>query len=311
MRGIVVGICVLLIVAAQGKACSICYSGDPAQMAQGGEGCECFGFQKNWSLSLDARTVANESGVAVQEIHTQTQFGAGLYRRLGSRSFAFVRVPFSYNGLSSTHAETIESTGLGDIDLVAGTNFKATFLGFIPGATLGLKVPTGNNNVKSDVVQDSHANRLDHLDHGTTVNGRLPEHCQIGTGSVDGLMMAHLRRGSEMRWEITLGYRLNGENSFDFHYGNSRWFDITASRNLTTPWSVGIGGRLRHADHDLDHGAVDSESGGFLSSMLLESEYRLSSRLRVAVYSAIPVVNELHGTQDEKPMFSAGLVGSF
>lgn len=262
---------------------------------------------QKWTVSLDARLMSNSSGETVDETHSQSQLGVGIYRRFLTTAFLFARVPYAVNTLETEGQSKIEKSGLGDVELLAGNEFRTSFLGFHPALTLGLKLPTGKNDFEGEVVAHQHST----LDHGDTEGARLPEHAQLGTGSVDGLVMAHLRRGVHYRWQATLGYRVNGENNVQYQYGNVTWLDVTVARNLAPAFSLSGGVRARLAEKDSDRGVTYDESGGALGAALIEATYQFTSHLRASLFTAIPVVNNLNGSQEESPVITAGFSGSF
>lgn len=111
------------------------------------------------------------------------------------------------NNKSKTNDVYINNTGLGDISVNGGYHLilpkddKTTKHKLVAGA--GIKLPTGNNNVKN-------------------AGFRLPFEMQAGTGSTDGFIyLTYVVMHKNIGCSINANYKVNGKNKYQERMSNS------------------------------------------------------------------------------------------
>ena len=99
-------------------------------------------------------------------------------------------------------------------------------------------------------------------------------------------------------WFGGLRQRVNGTNSEHFHYGNVTLYSAGYSHALSEKAQaiLELNGRIADKDKRAD-GSHDENSGGHLG--YLSATYQQ------------PVLKQLHGTQDEKGLFTLSLTKGF
>lgn len=293
-------------------ACPMCANGDPADFFRGEQELEQVQIERKvqrWSVAFDARTFSSSEGLGGEESHRQTQFGISAAFRPTSRWFLFARVPYSSTTMTETDGHDVVNGGIGDAEVLGSYEFNANVLGWHPAASIGFKAPTGDNECPAEsesVFAHSHS-----LDHGSGVDGRLDEHGQIGTGGWDAMFMGHLRRSGTYHVSTTFGYRTNGTNDFGYRYGGVSWFDAVVGRSLNEKFSAGLGARLRYSERNNDRGVDQLNSGGTIVYVIPEAGFSINESLRLTGQCAIPVVNDLNGTQTERLGLFVALTQSF
>jgi len=288
-------------------ACPMCDSGGPADYVRYGDGekevspdgsskVAVYRKLKQWSLSLDARTVGASEGPNDEDKHRQSQLGFTAAFRPNHQIIFFARMPFSSTSLIEANGHEFVNSGIGDAELL-GTYEFITKSAWRPALTLGMKMPSGENDVQSE---DSDA-----------AFTRLEEHGQIGTGAWDGMIMAHLRKAGTYWVSSTLGYRVNGENDYGYRYGSVTWFDLSMTRSVSRNLSAGLGSRLRMAEKNKDAGESESDSGGTMFLLVPEIGYARGGDFNFSARCTLPVINQLNGKQSETPGLTVALTHSF
>lgn len=252
---------------------------------------------KRWSVGLDGRTIKASEGPNDADLHRQSQFGVTVSYRPAANLFLAARMPFTRMTQKELGEPEEKNSGLGDTEFLATHNFALKRTAWRPGVTVGVKVPTGDNNLKTD-DSDASVDRLD-------------EHGQLGSGTVDGMLMAHLRRGGMYRFSSTLGYRVNGENGSGYRYGSIAWLDCSVSRSIYKSLSAGLGTRLRYSDRNSESGEKEFHSGGTMFLITPEVGYSFGNSLNLSAQCSLPVINELNGEQSEAVGLSVALTQTF
>lgn len=301
-----VSLVAVVVVSSSLNACPMCESGGPADFGRYDR------FEKDsadyesaepvlvrklkpWSFGVDARTVGSTEGPNEQDKHRQSQIGLTAAYRATPQFAIIARVPYARTSHSESDGHEAVNSGLGDAEILASFDFKSN-TALRPGITLGLKAPSGENDLKTD-DSDAEVNRLE-------------EHGQIGTGAWDGMFMAHLRKSGDVYFSSTIGYRFNGENDFGYRYGSIVWIDLGFSRAVSRRLSLGIGSRLRHADWNSDSGAREADSGGTMFLVMPEASFSFGGGASAALRCTLPVINSLNGSQSETPGLVVALTQS-
>lgn len=207
-------------------------------------------------------------------------------------------LPYNSQGIESFADPAQHSSGLGDA--VLGVTYQlppALKAKFLTAFSLDLKLPTGDNHMKTDT-------------------GALKEqHLQLGSGSID------VSPGVSVTWEgkhpgeigyAGLRYRLNGTNNRAFRYGNTFFYNLGWMRpvNARTAFALEFNGRIANKDHQ-SNGTVDENSGGHLGYLSFSWRQDLGKDFGLIATYQQPVWKQLNGTQDEKPLFSISLSKMF
>ena len=291
---ILVAVAAIIASAGASSACSVCSCGDPSSVCCSRDAAL---DEPHWAVGLESRYFSksnrNDAGDGT-ESHNQTQVGIALSRTFRGGFELYGRVPYVATVLKTTGTDAgrINQNGLGDADILAKYTMLAGVLGWTPSLSLGMKVPTGNNNVMSNGV-------------------RITEHAQPGTGSWDGYAILNVSRPGTITWSSAAGYRFNGVNKFGQRYGRVAWLQAVGSRSATSWWKIDAGARFRSGARDMATDGPDPNSGGTMLCGLLTSRMAIGTNLAFQVSGSVPVISNLAGSQKERPLFEGGLVATF
>jgi hypothetical protein len=229
------------------------------------------------------------------ELESQVQNAVQLTLKYGlsSRLMLMASAPYTFNRISA-NGSTETTDGLGDPEIMA----MAHLLSFANNtwalqAVAGARLPLG----KSDQTNET--------------GERLEQHLQTGSGAVAGIFGAQLlHAGGKVPLFFSASYQTNGANDHEFAYGNVFRFNAAAQRALSKPLDViaEINGRV--ADYDTDGAETDPNSGGTVVYFSPGLRLQLGSSLSLRSQVQIPVVENLHGEQNEKVNVRTGLVWS-
>lgn len=211
---------------------------------------------------------------------------------LSSRFMLMASAPYTFNRISSAgSAETAD--GLGDPEIMV----MAHLLSFANGAwqlqsVAGGRVPLGN------AEQKNAAGEL------------FEQHLQTGSGAWAGIFGAQLLHAGVVPLFLSASYQANGANDRDFTYGNVFRFNAAAQKALFDPVDVIAEINGRTADYDDAAGETDPNSGGTVVYFSPGLRLRLGGALSLRGQVQIPVLEDLHGEQNEKINVRTGLVWS-
>ncbi len=210
---------------------------------------------------------------------------------LSGRFALMVSAPYTFNRISAEgSAETTD--GLGDPEIMA----MAHLLSFANGAwqlqgVAGSRVPLGNSEQKNAIGE------------------LLEQHLQTGSGAWAGIFGTQLLHASgSVPLFLSASYQANGANDQDFTYGNVFRFNAAAQKALFNPVEVIVEINGRTADYDDAAGETDPNSGGTVVYFSPGLRLRLGGALSLRGQVQIPVVENLHGEQNEKVNVRTGLV---
>lgn len=228
-----------------------------------------------------------EVGREAQTQHTvQLSFKYGLSDRL----MLLATAPYVFNRIAAD-AGVETANGLGDPEVMA----IARLLDFGGGAwrlqgAAGGRLPLGAAN----------------LEEGAGV--RRDQHLQPGSGAWAGIFGVQLLQASgRVPLFLSVSYQTNGSNEQKFAYGNVFRFNAAAQTALTGSFDLIAEVNGRVADYDTFGAEADANSGG------TAVYFSPGLRLRFGVASVrsqvqIPLVESLHGEQNEKINLRTGLV---
>jgi hypothetical protein len=296
-----------------GLPCSICRCGDPAFFVNGARSLS----RGQWVFTIDNFYTRKSSGAVIEDHPDETSvyFSQPLYvqnvqheengaesQRQNSLQLVFnyglsgrlqlmAAVPYSFNRISSA-GEPVNTNGFGDPELTliahAGSLFgNRVRLGLIS----GVRLPLGSTNEKNDSGE------------------LLDQHAQSGTGAWAGTFGVQAAFGSTvLPLFLSTSYQVNASNDQDFRYGNVWRFNFAAQRSLGS--TVDLVGEIngRYAQRDRVGDVRDPDSGGTVVYFSPGVRLNLVSNLSLRIQSQVPVVEELHGVQNEKTNFRAGLI---
>ena len=229
----------------------------------------------------------------VAEAQVQNALQLTLKYGLTNRIMVMASAPYTFNRISA-EGSTEKTDGLGDPEIMA----MAHLLSFANNAwalqaVAGVRLPLG----KSDQTDETGA--------------RLEQHLQTGSGAAAGIFGAQLLHGGgKVPLFFSVSYQTNGTNDHDFVYGNVFRFNAAAQRALSKPLDLiaEINGRV--ADYDVDGTETDANSGGTVVYFSPGLRLQLGGALSLRSQVQIPVVENLHGEQNEKVNIRTGLVWS-
>ncbi|MGH7452595.1 MAG: hypothetical protein ACRENG_14705, partial [bacterium] len=107
---------------------------------------------------------------------------------------------------------------------------------------------------------------------------------------------------------LSASYQANGANDQNFAYGNVFRFNAAAQKALFNPVEVIAEINGRTADYDDGGGETDLNSGGTVVYFSPGLRLRLGGAVSLRGQVQIPVVENLHGEQNEKVNVRTGLV---
>ncbi len=299
-----------LLAQASAFACSVCRCGDQSFFLNNarmlGSGRLLFAVEHfNTRKSAMAAAHHDEHGLGlaklsapfaiqhgeVAESQVQNSVQLTLKCGLSSRFVLMASAPYTFNRISSAgNAETID--GLGDPEIMA----MAHLLSFANGAwqlqgIAGGRVPLGNSEQKNAAGE------------------LLEQHLQTGSGAWAGIFGAQLLHASgSVPVFLSASYQANGANDQDFTYGNVFRYNAAAQKALFNPVDVIAEINGRTADYDDAAGETDPNSGGTVVYFSPGLRLRLGGALSLRGQVQIPVVENLHGEQNEKVNVRTGLV---
>ena len=234
-------------------------------------------------------------GTVERENYHQTSL-EGLYG-LNDRLMLRVSLPQVTKSVTAgTNApETVHGLG----DAIAGLTYQIppkTGQKFLTALSLDVKLPTGANNAVEEGV-------------------RREEHLQLGTGSTDvtlGIDVTGEAKTPGDLWFGGLRERVNGKNGRGYHYGDVTLYSAGYAHALpqNTQVVLEFNGRIAGKDRTED-GSRDENSGGHLGYAAASVRKSLGGGLGAIATIQQPVLKHLHGTQDEKAVFTLSLTRSF
>jgi len=289
-------------------ACSVCRCGDQSfflnnarQLAPGRFyiALEHFNTQKSAGLTPEpalglAKLFApldpqhDEAGL---ETHVQNIVQATLSYGLGHRFMFMASVPYAFNRISTTAGEE-SAHGLGDPEFSG----IAQLLEFGGGmwrlqGTAGARLPLGTSDQKDDA------------------GVLLEQHLQAGSGAWAGLFGFQLMHGSgAVPVFLSASYQVNGTNDQNFAYGQVWRFNLAAQKALGSAFDVIAEANARVAGYDREGKENDPNSGGNVVYFSPGIRLRFGGPFSLRTQVQIPVLENLHGEQDEKVNVRTGLV---
>jgi hypothetical protein len=231
MRMAVLVLMFFVLVASSGAAlaCSQCECGSPTP-----PGYLLDTAYQRFSYGLEDRYLSKENALAEAPGHEEQwehRISGLLYYRPSERIGMQLRVPYVFktNEESVTGESPVRNhaDGFGDVAVRArlevarfvGTTSPPRTLALIADAT----APTGSNNLRDDSGE------------------RLEAHLQPGTGAWTGTGGAAFdiaRLGSALSASVL--YRVNGTNSYGYHYGNTLLLNAGYARTLSHAWEAAL-----------------------------------------------------------------------
>jgi hypothetical protein len=227
------------------------------------------------------------------ESQVQNSMQLTLNYGLSSRFMLMASVPYTFNRIT-IEAEEATADGLGDPEITAIANVLQLANGAwqLQGIA-GIRAPLG----KSD--QKNAAGEI------------LEQHLQTGSGAWAGTFGVQLLHAAgSVPLFFSASYQANGTNDQDFTYGNVFRFNAAAQKAIATSFDLIAEINGRTADYDDAGGETDPNSGGTVVYFSPGLRLRLGGALSLRGQVQIPVVENLHGIQDEKVNVRTGLVWS-
>lgn len=252
-----------------------------------------------FGISTLGFTKTNESetpGVLENEVFRQTslEFSYGL----GPRTMLRASLPTVHKSLTVGSDPSETASGLGDFSIGSTIQFPPKpEQKFLMAFSFDVKLPTGSNNAKDET------------------GARKEEHLQLGSGSTDVIVGVAFTGEVGSKGDLWFGglrQRVNGTNSEHFHYGNVTLYSAGYSHALSEQAQAILELNGRIADKDkLADGSHDDNSGGHLGYLSASYRQTLGPQLGLIATYQQPVLKQLHGTQDEKGLFTLSLTRGF
>lgn len=288
----------VIAVAPTARACSICRCGDPTFNALGRTGYSSPGFRG----ALDWERFDKDEGTPETGLDTQVEnrVTALLSYGVSDRAMFTVRLPYSHRDLTETEdgeEESVTTDGFSDPEVSAQVRvWSAGGATMANGTSLslfgGVKLPLGENELEED-------------------GERVDEHAQPGTGSTDfhgALNLLHLM-GTQSSVFASAGYRVNGTNDFDYHYGDAWLANLAYEHKLGDRLDGVLELNFRHSDADeIDaDGTEDENTGGSLLYVTPKLSANPGHDLVLRAAAQIPTVKDLNGEQVERVVANVGM----
>jgi hypothetical protein len=219
----------------------------------------------------------------------------GLYRLTNDLSVT-AELPVSFLRIdvkSDAGTDRMTSSGVSDAELSAiwmpeiyhrnGDSYSA-------GLSANVKLPTGRNELKDD-------------------NGlRLDEHLQSGTGAFDYMFGGVVTRGTDVsRLFVSLYYRINGTNDYEYKYGDAFFYNAGVQRAITPIIAGSLQINGRYAERDLENDLKVPATGGDIIYVMPHVKVALNHITSISLSVQIPIWSDLYGDQTEKSVVTTGL----
>jgi hypothetical protein len=305
-------IAVALLAQSSAFACSVCRCGDQsfflnsARLLASGRfllAVEHFNTRKSAALHhheelLDLNLAKLSSPLGIRhgdELESQVQNALQLTLKYGlsDRIMLMASLPYTFNRISA-EGSAGTTDGFGDPELMA----MAHLLSFADNAwalqaVAGARVPLGAS------------------DQTDAAGARLDQHLQTGSGAWAGIFGVQLMHAAgSVPLFFSASYQANGTNGDEFAYGDVLRFNAATQKALFNPVDVIAEVNGRTADYDAAGGETDPNSGGTVVYFSPGLRLRLGGALSLRGQVQIPIVENLHGEQNEKVNVRTGLVWS-
>lgn len=298
MAGFALMILILVTSSGVALACSQCECGSPTP-----PGYLLDTAYHRFSYGLEDRYLSKENALEDEPGHEEQwehRISGLLYYRPSDRIGMQLRVPYVFktNEESVTGESPVRthSDGFGDVAVRArlevarfgGTTSPPRTLALIADAS----APTGSDNLKDDSGE------------------RLEAHLQPGTGAWSGTGGAAFdvaRMGSAISASVL--YRVNGTNTYGYHYANTLLFNAGYARTLSRSWEAALELNARSAKRDVtEDGSDDPNSGGSLLYVAPSVRYLMGGAASLQFLVQVPVAQDLYGDQTEHTTARLGVV---
>lgn len=281
------------------RACSVCIAhmlggalhGIGAQVLPKGK--SVFGVSH---LTFNKSNAGEEPGE--REFETYHETAIGFAHGLTDRVMLSGNVPYITKTINSPEGRE-STTGMGDASLGLTYQLKPGDKDPVLSAfSLTVKLPTGDNSRKN------------------AEGALLEEHLQPGTGSTD-LALGYTFTLETAGYGSALVYggiqaRVNGKNSRDFRYGNVLFYNLGYSH----PFGQRVSGNLElvgriAAKDQVGDGTLDENSGGHVLYVGARLSVQLGKSANLGIGFQLPIIQNLHGDQTERGVFTFGISGRF
>lgn len=305
------------------EACSVCIASDSTYSLLGQESDHSERFR-----------IANENlwitKAQSNERHSEWRSYLGTTYGVTDRFTIAVTVPWIWKRLDDSNS-TIYTRGVGDTEVMgryALWQNRSFGPSHVVRMTSGAVLPTGNNWIRTEVPAGGSAMtetagdlskasgqfRTLHAGepHEVPSDSRpqlVPEHSQVGSGAfvaVGGVDYQHFADSWNAGGGLLIRYPFASLRGY--RYGTTLLASANAHYQPASWVMGGIGPLFRYATRDSLNGNADPNSGG--SVVYIEPSFTIRIRTWLAVRGkvAIPVWEDLNGSQKEKPMIGAALV---
>ncbi len=228
--------------------------------------------------------------VEVPQSHSQNAVQLTLKYGLSNRLMLLATAPYTFNRISTAEgAQT--ANGLGDPEVLAIAQLLQFGGAWQLHGLAGGRIPLGASNQYDDA------------------GVLLDQHLQTGSGAWAGIFGVQLLHSTgTLPLFFSASYQANGANDHNFAYGNIFRFNAAAQKAMagTLDLIAEINGRV--ADYDDEGGELDANSGGTAVYLSPGLRLRLGGALSLRSQVQIPVLENLHGVQDEKVNVRTGLM---
>ena len=269
-------------------ACSTCKCADQTITLFGTEK----PFSGRFRIALDyyARSETTGSGVSEQTIDEERSTFGVAYSLSPDITLALL-IPFVRKELETVTLARQEASGLGDIDFIARWVMRRS--GGISGRHLaglhgGVRLPT------AEEVEDN-GMRLD-IDVQPDAGATAPN---------IGAWYSYFR----FPWFVNLSatYFTFSEGNQDFQAGDAFLASALAQYGINEKVALQFGLDVRHSERNDFSGVTDPNSGGVLAMGFTGLALRVGEELLVSLGYQSPLIENLHGDQEEGDTFRIGL----
>jgi len=245
----------------------------------------------DWGL-LKLRSLLNVSNGEEPGIESQQQNNLQIVVNYGltDRLMLMASLPYTFNRFSQG-TERFRINGFGDPELMVMLHLSSFFNKSLQMALIaGVRLPLGETDYEK--------------------NGKeLHAHDQIGSGAVAGTFGLQLSRlTGALPIFFSANVQRHGANNRNFRYGNVFRFNVATQHQLSNRFDLIAEINGRAASFDKEGISTEPHSGGTVVYFSPGLRFNFIRAFAFRGQAQIPVVEKLHGVQDEKTNLRAGLV---
>lgn len=283
---------VVLAASPPAQACSTCKCGDYSITLLGTE--KPYAGRLRGALDVLVRSETQGRGASARETD-EWRNTLGFSYSLSETLILGAQWPWVRKRIRDANLAELEAQGWGDADLIAWWSPYRSgdpSLKQIAGLRFGLRVPTGE-----EIARNGSALDID---------------VQPDAGALAPNLGAWYRY-YRFPWLLSVSgtYYFYGEGRQNFDPGDAATASLLGQYAIDPNWAIQLGLDLRHAQRNRFDGTPDADSGGTLGMVYTGIAARFLQELSVSAGVQLPVIENLHGAQDEDAVLRLSLAYDF